>query len=225
MPELPEVEITARRLTRGLSGARIESVLAPGINALKTFDPPLDALVGREPDGVRRIGKMLARRGGRPDAPDPPDVGRPAAALRLARFAARPCLARARAARGRPRAAPARVRHAAARLGQAAAIGRGRRRRRGRRRSAPTPSRRRPPRSSRACSTSPATSTRCCATSARSPASGARGSTSCSGPPGCRPSRRARTSTRTSSRRCAPPATRCWRGDRSLRGGHRRHRS
>jgi formamidopyrimidine-DNA glycosylase len=28
--------------------------------ALKTFDPPLDALAGRELDGVRRIGKMLA---------------------------------------------------------------------------------------------------------------------------------------------------------------------
>ena len=60
MPELPEVEITARRLSRGLAGARVESALAPGINALKTFDPPLDALVGRELDGVRRIGKMLA---------------------------------------------------------------------------------------------------------------------------------------------------------------------
>jgi formamidopyrimidine-DNA glycosylase len=60
MPELPEVEITARRLTRGLTGARVESALAPGINALKTFDPPLDSLVGRDVDGVRRIGKMLA---------------------------------------------------------------------------------------------------------------------------------------------------------------------
>ena len=60
MPELPEVEITARRLTRGLAGARIESALAPGLNALKTFDPPLDELTGRELDGVRRIGKMLA---------------------------------------------------------------------------------------------------------------------------------------------------------------------
>src|SRR3954466_12679203 len=28
--------------------------------ALETFDPPLDALAGRELDGVRRIGKMLA---------------------------------------------------------------------------------------------------------------------------------------------------------------------
>ncbi|HEX2416021.1 MAG TPA: DNA-formamidopyrimidine glycosylase family protein [Thermoleophilaceae bacterium] len=60
MPELPEVEITARRLGRALAGALIESALAPGINALKTFDPPLDALVGRHVDGVRRIGKMLA---------------------------------------------------------------------------------------------------------------------------------------------------------------------
>ena len=42
MPELPEVEITARRLGAALAGARVESALAPGINALKTFDPPLD---------------------------------------------------------------------------------------------------------------------------------------------------------------------------------------
>jgi formamidopyrimidine-DNA glycosylase len=60
VPELPEVEITARRLTAGLAGARVESALAPGLVALKTFDPPLDALAGRELSGVRRIGKMLA---------------------------------------------------------------------------------------------------------------------------------------------------------------------
>ncbi|TML98556.1 MAG: DNA-formamidopyrimidine glycosylase, partial [Actinobacteria bacterium] len=47
MPELPEVEITARRLDAALRGAEIESTLAPGINALKTFDPPLHALDGR----------------------------------------------------------------------------------------------------------------------------------------------------------------------------------
>jgi formamidopyrimidine-DNA glycosylase len=57
---LPEVEITARRLSAALGGARVESALAPGLVALKTFDPPLDALAGRELDGVRRIGKMLA---------------------------------------------------------------------------------------------------------------------------------------------------------------------
>jgi formamidopyrimidine-DNA glycosylase len=60
MPELPEVEITARRLDRALRGAEIESALAPGLVALKTFDPPLDALAGGEVAGVRRIGKMLA---------------------------------------------------------------------------------------------------------------------------------------------------------------------
>jgi formamidopyrimidine-DNA glycosylase len=60
MPELPEVEITARRLSAGVVGARVESALAPGLVALKTFDPPLDALAGAELDGVRRIGKMLA---------------------------------------------------------------------------------------------------------------------------------------------------------------------
>jgi formamidopyrimidine-DNA glycosylase len=59
MPELPEVEITARRLDAALGGARVESALAPGINALKTFDPPLAALAGREIAGVARRGKHL----------------------------------------------------------------------------------------------------------------------------------------------------------------------
>ena len=57
---MPEVEITTRRLSAGVAGARVESALAPGLVALKTFDPPLEALAGRELDGVRRIGKMLA---------------------------------------------------------------------------------------------------------------------------------------------------------------------
>ena len=59
MPELPEVEITARRLDEALRGVQIESTLAPGINALKTFDPPLHALDGRAVAGVRRRGKHL----------------------------------------------------------------------------------------------------------------------------------------------------------------------
>jgi formamidopyrimidine-DNA glycosylase len=59
MPELPEVEITARRLDSALRGAAIESVLAPGINALRSFDPPLTELAGRTIAGVRRRGKHL----------------------------------------------------------------------------------------------------------------------------------------------------------------------
>jgi formamidopyrimidine-DNA glycosylase len=59
MPELPEVEITARRLDAALRGATIESTMAPGLNALKTFDPPLHALDGAQIEAVRRIGKHL----------------------------------------------------------------------------------------------------------------------------------------------------------------------
>lgn len=59
MPELPEVEMTARLLHERLAGARIESALAPGINALKTFDPPLEALAGSSVLAIRRRGKHL----------------------------------------------------------------------------------------------------------------------------------------------------------------------
>jgi formamidopyrimidine-DNA glycosylase len=58
VPELPEVEITARRLDAALTGAEVESALATGMVALKTVDPPLSALTGRSIAGVRRIGKM-----------------------------------------------------------------------------------------------------------------------------------------------------------------------
>jgi formamidopyrimidine-DNA glycosylase len=58
MPELPEVEITARRLNTALSGASVESAVAPGMNVMKTFDPPLEELVGRKVTGLRRVAKM-----------------------------------------------------------------------------------------------------------------------------------------------------------------------
>jgi formamidopyrimidine-DNA glycosylase len=59
VPELPEVEITARRLDAALRGVVVESALAPGINALKTFDPPLQAIEGAAIAGVRRRGKHI----------------------------------------------------------------------------------------------------------------------------------------------------------------------
>jgi formamidopyrimidine-DNA glycosylase len=58
MPELPEVEIAARRLDAALKGAQVESALAPGMVALKSVKPPLDAIVGAEIEGVKRVGKM-----------------------------------------------------------------------------------------------------------------------------------------------------------------------
>ena len=59
MPELPEVEITARRLNAALEGTEIESALAPGMVTMKTFDPPVDALANRTITRVGRAGKML----------------------------------------------------------------------------------------------------------------------------------------------------------------------
>ena len=62
MPELPEVEITARLIGEAVAGASVASTLAPGINALKTFDPPLHALDGTRFDPARpvsRRGKQL----------------------------------------------------------------------------------------------------------------------------------------------------------------------
>jgi formamidopyrimidine-DNA glycosylase len=59
MPELPEIEITVRRLNGALAGARIESARAPGLNVLKTIDPPLSELAGGEILRVGRRGKNL----------------------------------------------------------------------------------------------------------------------------------------------------------------------
>jgi formamidopyrimidine-DNA glycosylase len=59
MPELPEVEITARLLNGALKGAVVESALAPGINTLKTFAPPLAQLSGRELTRIIRRGKLF----------------------------------------------------------------------------------------------------------------------------------------------------------------------
>jgi formamidopyrimidine-DNA glycosylase len=58
MPELPEVEIAARRIGTALEGAEVESTLAPGMVAVKTVNPMLSALDGAEILGARRVGKM-----------------------------------------------------------------------------------------------------------------------------------------------------------------------
>jgi formamidopyrimidine-DNA glycosylase len=59
MPELPEVEITARLIGAAIAGHTVESSLSPGVNALRTFDPPLSAIDGVELTGVTRRGKLF----------------------------------------------------------------------------------------------------------------------------------------------------------------------
>jgi formamidopyrimidine-DNA glycosylase len=59
VPELPEMEIVARRLNEALPGETIESAMTPGLNALKTFDPPFHSLEQARFTGARRRGKLL----------------------------------------------------------------------------------------------------------------------------------------------------------------------
>ena len=59
MPELPEVEITARLIGGAIAGGRVESALTPGINALRSFDPPLSAIEGATITRIRRRGKLF----------------------------------------------------------------------------------------------------------------------------------------------------------------------
>jgi formamidopyrimidine-DNA glycosylase len=53
------MEIVARRLDAALPGETIESAMTPGLNALKTFDPPFSAVDGATFTGARRRGKLL----------------------------------------------------------------------------------------------------------------------------------------------------------------------
>jgi formamidopyrimidine-DNA glycosylase len=59
VPELPEVEIVARRATTAHAGRRIAAISVPGINALRSLDPPPASLEGAVLTGVRRRGKLL----------------------------------------------------------------------------------------------------------------------------------------------------------------------
>jgi DNA-formamidopyrimidine glycosylase len=59
MPELPEVESLAAYLREHASGHVIARAEAASFAVLKTFDPPLSALAGREVTAVGRHGKFL----------------------------------------------------------------------------------------------------------------------------------------------------------------------
>ncbi len=59
MPELPEVESLAGQLRARLAGRAFARVVPVTFSALKTFDPPLDALRGLLVEQVVRHGKFL----------------------------------------------------------------------------------------------------------------------------------------------------------------------
>jgi len=64
MPELPEVESLARFVSDQASGQQVERVELSSFSALKTFEPPLDALEGQTLAGTGRRGKFLTLRFG-----------------------------------------------------------------------------------------------------------------------------------------------------------------
>jgi formamidopyrimidine-DNA glycosylase len=59
VPELPEVEALAGDLDDRVRGRAVQRVEVAAFSALKTYDPPLDALCGRTVEGVSRRGKYL----------------------------------------------------------------------------------------------------------------------------------------------------------------------
>jgi formamidopyrimidine-DNA glycosylase len=59
MPELPELDVLTENLRVQLTGARVRSVRVVSVAALKTFDPPLDALAGRTIVGAGRRAKYV----------------------------------------------------------------------------------------------------------------------------------------------------------------------
>ena len=59
MPELPEVTSLSAALGERLRGARVAAVSLRSVAALKTYDPPIDALIGLEVTGATRHGKFI----------------------------------------------------------------------------------------------------------------------------------------------------------------------
>jgi formamidopyrimidine-DNA glycosylase len=64
MPELPEIQAHAERLTEAYRGAILSRFEPLSFTALKTYDPPADAAVGTALDRVDRRGKHLLLRFG-----------------------------------------------------------------------------------------------------------------------------------------------------------------
>ena len=62
MPEMPEVQAHAERMTAALAGATLKKFELLNFAALKTFDPPVDGAVGSTLVSVERRAKYLLLR-------------------------------------------------------------------------------------------------------------------------------------------------------------------
>jgi formamidopyrimidine-DNA glycosylase len=59
MPELPDVCVYLEALTRHVVGQRLEKIQVASPFVLRSYDPPVDSLAGREVRAGRRIGKRI----------------------------------------------------------------------------------------------------------------------------------------------------------------------
>lgn len=104
MPELPEVQALAERLTAGVGGVEFVRADPLQFSSLKTVTPRASQLEGRRLERVGRRGKYLVfelggprilvhlSQGGRLDVEDPPKTTRPRGAVVRFRFAGRPSI-------------------------------------------------------------------------------------------------------------------------------------
>jgi formamidopyrimidine-DNA glycosylase len=104
MPELPQMQALAERLDEAVGGAPLTGYDPLQFSALKTYDPPPEALVGRVLASVGRRGKYLVlgfggprmlihlSQGGRIDLEDPPKRTKPRGAVARFRFEGRPAV-------------------------------------------------------------------------------------------------------------------------------------
>lgn len=102
MPELPEVQALAERLTAAVGGSALAAADVLQFSSLKTVVPRATELVGRMLDRVGRRGKYLVfelggprilvhlSQGGRADVEDPPKTTKPRGAVVRFRFEGRP---------------------------------------------------------------------------------------------------------------------------------------
>lgn len=102
MPELPEIQALAERLTDAVGGSVLSGADQLQFSSLKTVTPRASELAGRTLSGVGRRGKYLVfelegprilvhlSQGGRIDVEDPPKSTKPRGAVLRLRFEGRP---------------------------------------------------------------------------------------------------------------------------------------
>ncbi|MGH2795163.1 MAG: DNA-formamidopyrimidine glycosylase family protein, partial [Actinomycetota bacterium] len=104
VPEIPEVQALAERLTDAVGGAPFAGAVALQFSALKTFAPGPESLEGSTLERVGRRGKYLVfefggprmlvhlSQGGRIDVEDPPKATKPKGSVVRLRFEGRPAV-------------------------------------------------------------------------------------------------------------------------------------